>query len=70
MPVFMRDYMCRTAGAWGGQTRASDTLEVELQAVVSHLLWVLAPELGSFARAVYPRIAEPFLQVPRFFFFF
>lgn len=34
--------------------RASDTLEVELPAVVSHLMWVLAPELGSSARAVCP----------------
>jgi hypothetical protein len=34
------------AGARGGQ-RAPDALQLELQDVVSHLMWVLGTELGS-----------------------
>lgn len=30
----------------------SDTLELELQTALSHLLWILGTDPGSFARAV------------------
>lgn len=36
----------------GGQKRASDPLELELEKVVSHLIWVLATEPGSSVRGV------------------
>jgi hypothetical protein len=39
------------AGALEGQ-RASDALELELQAVVRHLMWVLEAGHGSSARRV------------------
>jgi hypothetical protein len=32
--------------------RASDTLALEFQAIVSHLMWVLGAELRSSVRAV------------------
>lgn len=38
-------YMC--AVAYGGQQRAWDTLELESQAIVSHLRWVLGTKLPS-----------------------
>lgn len=37
--------------AWGGQTRTPYTLELELQEVVSRLMFVLGTELGSSAKA-------------------
>ena len=36
--------------AQGDQKRASDPLELELEVVVSPLMWVLGTELGSSAR--------------------
>lgn len=36
-----------------GQKTASDLLELEMQALVSLLLWMLRTELGASARAVY-----------------
>jgi hypothetical protein len=42
----------RCSGALGGQKRASDPLELELQAVVSCLVWVMGSELRPSGRAV------------------
>lgn len=39
-------------GAYRGQKRVSDPLELELQEVVSHLIWMLGIELRSYGRAV------------------
>lgn len=39
-----------SAGAQGGQKRELEPLELGLQVIVSHLMWVLATQLGSFAR--------------------
>lgn len=39
------------AGACGGQKRSLDPLELELQMVVSHLMWVLQTEPRSSAEA-------------------
>lgn len=36
-----------------GQKKALDSLELSLQAIISHLTCVLGTKLGSFARAVY-----------------
>ena len=41
-----------SASDCGGQSRASDLLELELQAVVSHLPGMLGTEPGSSARTV------------------
>ena len=38
-------------GVHGGQKRVSDPLELELQVVVSRLMWVLVTELRSSTRA-------------------
>jgi hypothetical protein len=40
------------AGASGGQRRMSDSLELELQAVVRYLMWVMGTELRSSGRVV------------------
>lgn len=40
-----------STGIRGVQEKATDTLELELQAVVSCLMWVLGTEPGSFGRA-------------------
>ena len=48
-----------SAGAPGGQERASESLELKLQAVVSHLPWVLEAE-PRFSAAHYKLLtAEP-----------
>jgi hypothetical protein len=41
------------AVARGGQKRVLDPLQLELQPVVSCLMWVLRTELRSFARATH-----------------
>jgi hypothetical protein len=41
--------MC--ANACGGWKRASDPMELELQVVVSHLLWIQETELRSSRRS-------------------
>jgi hypothetical protein len=41
-------YTC-VPGAHRGQKRALDTLNLKLQVIVSHLLWVLGTEPGSSA---------------------
>ena len=44
--------MCMNVGTQGVQKRALDSLELELQEVVSYLTWVLVMELRSSVRAV------------------
>lgn len=39
-----------STGAFGGQERVSDALELELETVVSCYAWVLGPELRSCGR--------------------
>jgi hypothetical protein len=43
-----------------GRPKPSDSQELELQAVVSHLTWVLGTKFGSSAEVVCT--SEPFLQ--------
>ena len=45
-------YMCihKSAGASGAQRRNLNPLNVELQVVVSCLMWVLGTELGSLGK--------------------
>lgn len=50
--------MC--AGAQGGQNRVLDTLELESEAFVSHLKWVLGTKPGPAAQALLS--TEPCLQ--------
>jgi hypothetical protein len=49
-------------GAHRGQKRPSNPLELGLQALVSHPVWVLGSELGSSVRAIYALTHEPSLQ--------
>lgn len=49
-------------GACRNQKRASDLLELELQVVMSRLIWVLGTKLQSSGKAVTPLTAESFLQ--------
>ena len=42
--------MCENT--WGSQKRMSDSLELKLQEVVSHLKWMLGVKLKSSGRAV------------------
>lgn len=48
----MREHVRVSAGAHRGQ-RHHMFLELEFQAVVNHLTWVLGTAFGSFARAVH-----------------
>ena len=61
--IFLKDYImlimymdrevyAHERSAHRGQEKAPDLLELELQMVVSHLVWVLEIELGSSARAM------------------
>lgn len=49
--------MCKdvhmNVGSLGDWKKVSDSLELELQVVVSCVTWVLGPKLGSPARAVH-----------------
>lgn len=58
----MCEYVHLSAGAHRDQKRASDLLEMELQLVVSLLLWVLRIELGSLQDQCAHLSAEPSLQ--------
>lgn len=57
-------------GSWEGQKRSLSSLDLELQTVVSCLVWVLGIELGSSERAVFFLTSEINLQSPSYFFFF
>jgi hypothetical protein len=48
-------YVC--ASALGGWERLSDLLELELQAVVSHLMWVMGPSQVPVTSSVRPACA-------------
>ena len=50
-----------SVGAHGSQKKVSDPLELELQVVVSCLIWVLEIKVGSFIREV-PTPAESAFQ--------
>ena len=50
--VSVCEYAHVDAGTQGGKKKASDPLELKLQAVVSHLMWVLGTAPGSSATAV------------------
>lgn len=45
-------YMYVYVGDHGGQKKVSESLELELKMLVSHLTWVLETELWYSARAV------------------
>lgn len=49
------------AGTFEGQKRASDSMELELQALVSHLTWVLKPKLGPLEKQFLILTTEPVL---------
>ena len=51
-------YMC--VWVYGGQRRMADPLELELQAAVSCLMWVLGIELGSPGGAAHAELSSPF----------
>lgn len=56
-------YVHTSSGAYGVQKGAPDTLDLELQVVVSWLVWVLGTEPPSSARAVCNLLAaEPSLR--------
>jgi hypothetical protein len=60
-------HMCIThmhRGAFGGSKSVSDPLELELQAAVNYLIWVLGIQLRSFERAGSVLTTEPSLQCP------
>jgi hypothetical protein len=51
--VFIFNYgegCAHEVGTHGGQERVSDSQELELQAIMNHLMWVLGTELMSSAR--------------------
>lgn len=50
-------------GGRGGQRRVLTPLDLELQAVVSSLVWALGTELGSSERQQALLVAEPSLQL-------
>lgn len=53
MCVSLRVYVCHMyAGACGSQRKVSDFLELELQEVVGHPMWVLGTKSRSSAREV------------------
>lgn len=47
-----RDVCAYKCSAHRGQKRSSDLLELELQSVVGHLMWVRETELKSSARTM------------------
>jgi hypothetical protein len=48
-------YVHVSVGAQGAQQRASHSLELELQVVVCHLVWILGSKLVSSTRAIHTR---------------
>lgn len=48
----MSVFVHATTGASGGQKRVLDPLELKLQGVVSHLMWVLGTKLKFSASSV------------------
>ena len=58
--------MCMGAGACRDQKRTSDPRELELQAVVSHSVWMLGTELRSSARAMCTLNLWALFQVPTY----
>lgn len=55
----MREDTCR------GQSRASDPLELELEVVVTLLMWVLGTHFGSSARAIHTLNHQVISPTPR-----
>lgn len=56
----MHVHMCVVA--YGIQKTVLDILELELQEIVSHPIWVLGTELRSSERVAYALTTESFLQ--------
>lgn len=54
-----------SVGAYRDQKRASESLELELQAIMSHPAWGLETELGSFAKVVSLHSQFKYLQICR-----
>jgi hypothetical protein len=50
-------------GASGGQQRALDSLELELQEIVNHLMWVMGTEPGSSTSGLVFLNVEPLLRL-------
>lgn len=48
------NYMCVVGAGTGNLHRASEPLELEVQGLGTHWIWVLGTELKSPARAVHP----------------
>lgn len=62
--LFLHMRMCVCVCAWGvgthwGQKMVSDRMELELQATVSHTVWVLGPSLGSLEEQQVSLVTEP-----------
>lgn len=53
MCVSVYRYMYICVGSQGSQKRALAPLKLEVQAIVSHLVWMLRTELGFSARGVF-----------------
>ena len=51
MYVHMFMFTCVFAGTHRGQKTTLDLLEVELQATVSHLIWVLGTKIKSYFKS-------------------
>ena len=51
--VSVYGYMYICVGSQGSQKRALAPLKLEVQAIVSHLVWMLRTELGFSARGVF-----------------
>ena len=45
--VGLYECMPHMCGTWGGQRQTSDLLELELQMVVTHSMWVLGTDLEA-----------------------
>ena len=61
MSVCLRACICAMPGACGGQRRASEPLEVELQMLCT-AAWALGTDTGSLASALLLLTTEPSLQ--------
>lgn len=60
--IMWQEYMYKNISTHWVQMKVSDPLEMELQVIVSHLIWALGAELRTFNPCPVPLTAGPSLH--------